>query len=392
MSQPRALRPWLRDGDWRVRVGVALAAWLPLAAGTPLADAPSGPVEFRYDAPWVSDGGRETEPPDQRDAAARQQFPSDAPCRWLPARRSGAGPNAAQARRASAADVQALRENIARIEAYFSGNPRFATPLGICMQFSNGGWRGGIEAGHALQGGFMIGAWPGEWLYRRNGRLVYDGETRHIVGAVNTMPTDPTNSIEDAQGAMTRAVSRMVRPAGTHQGFSVHDGGLLVIARADRPLFRPASFERMARWVLAELDHRQFESRTAASERERAGKAAALRRELTAALARMSATERAAPGCFVTDEVEFRSSISLVVPAGDARCATRMVEPNPDVFDRSLPRSAIQLVTLRNLPPQPPQGGLVGMRSARMKVTWMNQAIFWGTDWAAFRDAVSAAR
>jgi hypothetical protein len=368
----------------RLAVAAVLCATCVAAAARSSATAP---VEFRYDAPWASGGGRETDPPDRRDAAAKQEFPSDALCRWLPARRSGAGPHAAQAGRASAADAQALRENIARIESFFSGNPRFAAPLGICMQFSNGGWRGGIEGGHALRGDFLIGAWPGEWLYRRNGRLVFDGETRHIVGAVNTMPTDPSNSIEDAQGPITRADSRVLRPVGMHQGLPVHDGGLLVIARNDRPLFRPAPFERLARWVLAELDHRQFESRTGTSPREReaAEKATAVRRELTAALARMSAAERAASGCFVRDEVEFGSRISLVVPEADARCATRMVEPNPDYFDRSLPPSAIQLVTLRSLPPEPPRGGLVGVPRARQKITWMNQVIFWGADWQAFR-------
>ena len=357
-----------------------------------LAPAGSGPVDFRYDAPWAGTGSREADAADRRDAAARQAFPSDAPCRWLPARRSGAGPTAAQARGASAADAQALRENMARIETFFSADPRFAAPLGVCMQFDNAGWRGGIEGGHALRGGFLIGAWPGEWLVRRNGRLVYDGETRHIVGDINTMPTDPNNSIDDAQGAMMRADSRVLRPVGTHQGFAVHDGGLLVIARADRPLFRPAAFERLARWVLAELDHRQFEARTGASARARADKAATLRRELNASLAGMSAAERAAPGCFAADEVEFGSRISLVVPAGDARCATRMVEPNPDYFDRSLPPSAIQLVTLRSLPPEPPRGGLVGVRRGQQKVAWMNQAIFWGADWTAFRASVLGVR
>lgn len=369
-------------------LAAVLCATCAVAAAQPAA---AGPVEFRYDAPWVSDGGRETDPPDQRDAAARQEFPSDAPCRWLPARRSGAGPNAVQAKRASAAEAQALRENIARIEAFFSGDARFATPLGVCMQFSNNGWRGGIEGGHALQGGLLIGAWPGEWLYRRNGRLVFDGETRHIVGAVNTMPTDE-HSLDDDQGVMLRADSPVLRQVGTHQGLPVYDGGLLVIARNDRPLFRPASFERLARWVLAELDHRQFESRTGASERERAARAAEVRRELTASFERLSPAERAAPGCFTGREVDFGSRLRLVVPAADPRCDTRMVEPNPEYFDRRLPRSAIQLVTLRTLPREPPRGGLVGVRREHLKVTWMNQAIFWGADWNAFRNTVLAVR
>jgi hypothetical protein len=358
-------------------------------AALPVRAQGAAPVVFRYDADWVG-GGRDTPTPDTRDAASRAEFPSDAPCRWLPARRTGAAPNAVQARAATTAEAEALRAQMARIEAFFRTAPQFATPLGLCLQFSNGGWGGGVEGGHALRGTFLIGAWPGEWLVRRAGRLVFDGETRHIVGAVNTMPDDPSNSISDARGSILRADSRVVRPVGTHQGFAVHEGGLLVITSTDRPLFRPASFERLARWVLAELTYREYETRSGNA--ERSARATAIRRELTAALAARSVEERNRPGCFVADEVEYGSRVSLVVDADDARCTTRMVEPDPDYFDRRLPRSAIQLVTLRSLPAEPPVGGLVGAPSARGKVTWMNQAIFWGTDWAAFREAVVGAR
>lgn len=371
---------------------------LPAHAQTVPTKAPSpsagGPVEFRYDAPWAGERSRQPDGPDRRDAAARQEFPSDAPCRWLPPLRSGAGPTAAQAARASPTEAQALRANIARIERFFRDDPRFASPLGLCMQFANGGWRGEIEGGHALQGSFSIGAWPGEWLYRRNGRLVFDGETAHIHGSVNRMPVDRNNSIADARGTITRADSPLLKPVGSHQGFAVYGDGSLVIARADRALFRPASFERLARWVLAELDHRQFEGRRNPTPREQdaAAKAAAVRRALTEALARMNEVERAAPGCFVADEVEFGSRIGLVVSATDPRCATRMVEPDPDYFDRRLPPSAIQLVTLWPFRPDPPQGGVVGAPRASLRAHWMVQALFWGTDWAAFRDAILATR
>ena len=107
-----------------------------------------------------------------------------------------------------------------------------------------------------------------------------------------------------------------------------------------------------------------------------------------AVLARLGAAdraiERAAPGCFAGREVGFGSRLRLVVPATDARCDTRMVEPNPDDFDRRLSRSSIQLVTLRALPREPPRGGLVGVRREHLQVTWMNQAFVWGTDWNAF--------
>ena len=347
-------------------------------------------VEFRYDAPWAGGGARDPRLTDGRDSAARQEFPADAPCRWLPARRSGAGPTAEQARAASAAEAQAFRDRIASLESFFRSDPRFTAPLGVCLQFSNSGWLGGLEGGHALRGAFFIGAWPGEWLYRRSGRIVFDGETRHIVASVNTMPTDSTNSIEDATGAMIPADSRVLRPVGSHQGFAVHEGGLLVIARADRALFRPVSFERLARWVLAELAYREYESRTHPSERERATRAGVLRRDLNAALERLTPEERAAPGCFTGNELDFGDRLRLVVPAGDARCQTRMVAPDPDYFDRSLPRFAIQLVTLRSLPAQPPRGGLVGVPNGRAKVAWMNQALFWGVDWSAFRDVALA--
>lgn len=357
--------------------------------------APAGgvnsPVPFDYNAPWVVPfGARDRDPPDSRDAAAQAEFPSSAPCRWLPTQtyRSPFAPVDA----ITTAEANALRQNIERVRDFFANDPKFATPPGLCMFFQNGGSTGRLEGGYAIQGQFMIGAWPGEWLYRRNGRIVFDGEISHIVGKINTMPEDQNNGITTPSGRWTPARSERLRVRKTHQGFPVYLGGDVVIALNDRPLYRPVSFERMARWVLSELDRKQYEQTTSASMEAIRNRARAVRSELTASLARMSAEERAAPGCFVAQEVEFGERTALVVTPNDSRCSQQMVEPNPDYFDRSLPRSAIQLIIVRDLPSEPPRGGIVGVYRAGDKMSWMNQAIFYGADWRAFRQQVMQAR
>jgi hypothetical protein len=58
----------------------------------------------------------------------------------------------------------------------------------------------------------------------------------------------------------------------------------------------------------------------------------------TPATAQLTAAEAQA----MRANVECGSKIALVVTTSDSRCTTQMVEPNPDHFEQSHPRSAIQ--------------------------------------------------
>jgi hypothetical protein len=71
--------------------------------------------------------------------------------------------------------------------------------------------------------------------------------------------------------------------------------------------------------------------------------------------------------------------------AGDAKCSFDLIESNADYYDRSLPRTTIQLVTVGRFPYLPPRGGLPG---SRYRDTWANQHMMWGLDWQKIRRRV----
>ncbi len=65
-----------------------------------------------------------------------------------------------------------------------------------------------------------------------------------------------------------------------------------------------------------------------------------------------------------------------VVGVDDPNCVHRMEEANPDYYDRSLPRSAVQLVRISRFPLQRPNS----------RPAAGNHNVVMGVDWRAFRD------
>jgi hypothetical protein len=367
---------------------------------------------------------------------ARRQgaaFPVDGPCDWLPdhnSSRPGSNPSA------TAAEAAALRAQINRIGAFLKAQPTIHPAIGVCPLFVNSGSARRLAEDFALVGGFGVGYWPADWLDRRNGHSVFDGEIGYAWVDVNQIQLDNSRfTITDARGQMHETV-----PV-THlmHGFPVYGGVQFIVTRHDRPLFRPATVERLLRWQLgaietalpparaqAERDAAEVQrlespgqrvrdeetirlraqtsfggdmARARASwERDRAGeieraRARAdtarpdhpvalllrLQAESQARLAALTPERASEPGCLSPRIIG--TVLSDVVTFDDRFCLRPMVEPHPDFFDRSLPRSAIQLVSFRTFDLDP--GQPAGRRDLDARASF-----FWGVDWQRLRREV----
>lgn len=374
-----------------------------------------------------------------RPPAVPPAFAPDAPCDWLPDTRSAAPPQApgpAGTARETPAEAAALRAQIDRIGAFFKAQPAIHPAIGVCPIFHNRGSARQRAEGFAMVGFFGVGYWPAEWLERRNGRLVFDGEIGHAWVDVNQIRLDGSRfTIRDARGEMFEPV------AVTHeiQGFPVYGGGQFIVTRHDRPLFRPASTERLLRWQLAEIatalppaqaqaereaanlqrmsspeqlarDEQTLQRRAQLSfggdlsraraswEAERAAEMERLRAradttrpdhpvalltqlqaDSQARLAALTPERAAEPGC-LSPRIRGTTVVD-VVPVDDPACVRPMVEPNPDYFDRTLPPSAIQVISFREFDIDPDRRGAKRDRAARA-------SFFWGVDWQQLRREV----
>lgn len=227
-----------------------------------------------------------------------------------------------------------------------------------------------------------------------------------------------------------------------------HDGILtLVIPLNNRPLYRPMPLGRVIRWQVAELDRelarlqsiretarQQYDAYfgpTARAEEERiirlrierqgartpeqqakvrANREAeveastrelrskwdiastpdhpfnvATRRkgEAQARLAALSPADAARPACLVRRDTEAPD----VGVTGDAACSFGLVEQNPDYYDRRLPRTQVQLLTLYGMSDRGPGGGL----PATTRYPWANDYTVYGLDWQKLRREVLGA-
>jgi hypothetical protein len=227
--------------------------------------------------------------------------------------------------------------------------------------------------------------------------------------------------------------------------------GDLVIPLHNRPLFRPVRVGRMVRWQLAQFDkelgqirammdsaRREYDAfftptakadeeriiaRRVENERARTPEQqarvrasreaeveqrtkelrakwdvaatpghpfnAATRRKAEAEgrLARLSPAEAEQAACLITLPQSFATPD--IGTAGGPACAFALVERDPDYYDRSLPRTAIQLVVISRFEWLAPVGGLPG---DRYRDRWANRNMLWGLDWQRFRRDVLGAK
>ena len=375
-----------------------------------------------------------------RTAADEQEFAPDGECRWYrTSHRPGmATPQDAARQGIGSAELAALHADIEPVGAWLEAVPALSRPVGVCALFSNGGLQANpalpemIDAGYALRGGAILGFWPPSQLRRRGSRVVPDGEIPLLIFDFNRLPAGETSRgiIEDAEGRMFEEVP----VTHTVQGFPVLFNTELYIPRNERPLTRPARTDRLLRWQIGAIDadlvtrrndaaraaeqlaalgspaQRALDERTiqlraqasyggqverarASFESERAAEAGRLRARADTGdpahpvqeLLRMRAsTQRrlaaltpeaaAAQGC-LSPEVA-GTTVPDVLAVDDPHCVQRMEEPNPDYYDRTLPRSRVQLVRIR---------GFAMRRPMESRPATANVNLLTGVDWSAFR-------
>lgn len=397
---------------------------------------------------------------DRRNEWTKAEFPfGNQPCRWLPPGwRSNAGGQVVPG--ITTAQIAAQRREIQKVLDHLATAPVFNPPIDFCPIASSVGPEWPHEGklfqdeggGHALRASFMQGNWPVLDIQRsRPGGPLSFGEITHLIYRFNTIPTDFGGVSLDGYNAMEgnddlgHFYSKPV-PTGMFQGFPVYRERNLMIARNDRPVWRPVRRDRLLRWQIAQvserlgLELRRVEearrelaamdtpeaqaaeerlialraerhyggasgmARSRASrEAELADTRAKLRDEINTALptnrvfietarkklaeetlAGLTPAQAAAAGCLDTDERN--KYITVAVEEVDhPNCRYDMVEANPDYFDKTLPREAIQLVVIARFPHNPPTGGLPAQRDMNF---WANGYAVWGLDWQKFRREV----
>lgn len=307
---------------------------------------------------------------------------------------------------AAPAEVKALLGNMEALRALIMASPAVAHPVGYNASLS--GYLEPFQVverpdlkgrDYPLSAWFWFGAFPQE--FRDDGRVSW-GETELMPFMVNTLPRWQTLKGRDWQDVTTDVV---LHPAHHRQGFAGLPwfGSILVLKKNPKLLWSPVNLRETFQLVVAQRkkDVGQFEDALArvndshkAWTAERAkrqqiqkslapsqkdpqaylAQAVELERheetiyreklaELTptadrgwaAALARLSEAEQdlgslstaqaAVPACLLQrTEVEARP-LSRFGAATTPGCHP-VIRPNWDYFDRSLPRSAIQLITI----------------------------------------------
>ncbi|HEX9107369.1 MAG TPA: hypothetical protein VF832_09070 [Longimicrobiales bacterium] len=172
---------------------------------------------------------------------------------------------------------------------------------------------------------------------------------------------------ERAQSAYTfgeRELFLEPRFEKTWHGYPVNARDLIIVARADRPLFRPVSVSQYIALMTEDLKPK--------ARGDESGTYAGMIQKVQGKLAELSPAQRAAPAYGCMDAVGDEDTYLCDASAPDAR---RLVEFNPAYWDRSLPRSAFQLLAIDRFNPERTEG-LVG---EALTAAWEK------LDWSAFR-------
>lgn len=386
---------------------------------------------------------------DPRNEWSKREFPQHGECRWLPTPwgdKPGPGPAVTAAERA--AIRREIERVIAALKTapvvnppvgfcpmVVSAGPDDGVDLGFALRFSfmvanrraNDHVRdkpgGPLRVGELLHLIFRFNEWPGA-----EGAAFAATDAQ---GAFHAEPV-PVAMFQGFPVIRTGSGAEQVR---------------LVVPVNDRPLHRPVQLARVIRWQLGAFDQaireaqaqvdsarreydafftpaaqaeeetiiaRRIEAQRARTpelqarirasrQAEVEAKTAQLRRrwdvaadpnhplavarqrreQAQARLEGLSAAEAQSPACLV--RLEPAHVTPDVAVAGDARCTLALVERNPDYYDRSRPRSVIQVLTIDRFPLQPPAGGLPGSRHRNV---WANQHMVWGLDWQQIRREV----
>lgn len=386
---------------------------------------------------------------DPRNEWSKQEFPQHGECRWLPTEWGG---KAGMGAKITKAERQAIRDSNERVRAFLATAPVVSPPVGFCPMMVSAGSNDGVDLGYALESSFMIANRQASDIARaKPGGRLQVGELSHLIFRFNIIP----GSGDTGADVVTRMAAKdeqgefFATPIPSHifQGFPVYRNSLLVIARNNRPLYRPTPLSRVLRWQLAQFDEelkraqgsinsarREYDSYFASEAKAEQEKILAMRIERQYAktdeqkakvradyeaeikesterlrarweiegkpehpfnvaqlrkkqaqdrLSALTPAQSKSPACLVKREPSYTTQDVGV--SGDSNCQFDLVEPNPDYYDRSLPRDALQLVSIDRFPSEAPKGGLPGSRYRNM---WANGHMMWGLDWQKFRREV----
>jgi hypothetical protein len=292
----------------------------------------------------------------------------------------------------TAAELRAFRGEIERIRAFLAKAPVMSPSIGFCPWIFALGPTGKADLGYALQARFQLnnGRAADYEFEEPTGLLTHDpaaeGDMTYrpawpLAFRINTIPRGLGAGALDVSFAAKDGTGEFFtepRPTHLFQGFPVYRRNLLVIARHDRPLYRPVRLDRVLAWKLAAL-----------TSRNNTGPADAPASEtLRQRLASLTSAQAAAQACLATQS---SANGPAFVDAASSECSQRIVEPNPDYYDHALPRTAVQLLTIDrfnvNAPPDEsrPNGG---RPSQYYLPLWANGHTMWGSDWQRYRQDV----
>lgn len=225
-----------------------------------------------------------------------------------------------------------------------------------------------------VSGYFILNAF--EHYSRRDGGVDVSGEGPTImiylngpIGLGDRFPI--VEALDDADPAEA-GVYLEPEKKGEVQGFPIYNG-LIVMTRSQKPLWVPVSRERVLRAMIREAEQSEAEeqkviAKAPPQQRERmlqyrsemreglARKGPARLWVLPGERARMLKEELESLGAKGDEDayvnrqeclVPERKTASCLVEAGTTG-ATRLVIPNPDFYDRTLPKSAIQRIAIRD--------------------------------------------
>lgn len=378
---------------------------------------------------------------DARNEWSKAEFPTDGECRWLPADLVAyRGPGDAKQTKSENAAQLALIE---RFREFVAKTPVMSPPIGVCPRLVSAHGQSSRDQGKfALKSSFMLQLWPA-WNVERNkpnGPISY-GELTHLIFDVNRLRSVPMGPIvaKDAEGDFFAEP----RPTHTFQGFPVYNNTILVVARNERPLWKSVPLQRLLNWQLTQFDDelkkirdqmdrsqreydkytsaegkveeelvlaKRFEAQYAktpeAQEKVRASARAewdaqyeALldraqarkpdhplnvlmprKQALEQRLASLSKDDASKPGCIVPRSKQYE--VPEVVAADDSSCVHPMVQYDADYYDKSIPRTAMQLLVMDRFNPKPPVGGRPVQRYIN---DWANSHVVYGLDWQKVR-------
>lgn len=155
----------------------------------------------------------------------------------------------------------------------------------------------------------------------------------------------------------------------TWHGYPVNARDLIIVARAGRPLFRAVSVSEFFGLRIAELR---------AKDREEPGMVwADMLRRVQQKLAGLSPAQRAAPAYGCMDSIVDEDTYLCDGSSPDAR---RLVEFDPAYWDRSLPRTAFQILAIDRFNPERKNS----VAADAVTAAWE------GLDWSAWRRLLEA--